>query len=603
MLHRLKWRYILFVFLIAFLFREDYARSVGWQVRKLRFQGNTTFSSRELLGLMYLKPRNVFTKVKFSEWRMRSDLDALKRFYKNQGFLDNKITICSIDRDSAKERVNLVFQIYEGPRTTISSVKIRPLNTIIDTGILSRLSMKYGGYLVNTSIQTDIQRLSDSLSSKGYLDAVVKYSLEYDTAHYQAKVIYEIIPGPQIRVGEIQLDGIKKLKSKYVLRELKFKNGDILTSDKIHKSEQNLYRTNLLNAVQIEHTEKSDNENMLHNESYPVTVHVQETDFFKLQTGVGYRYFGSDYKYYEGLRAQLETSYSNLFALGHQISFTTDLSFPEQKSDITYSTPWFFGIPLQFASKFYLDRLVNKKLDSALIRGIELSLSYQTNSHLAYNLRFNYEDMAWFRGKNTDSIPKNLSKIVGTDIIYDSRNDIMDPVKGIYNLFSVDVAGLTDTNSNRYLKVTNDVSVYWKWKALSFGSGLKLGWIYSYDSKHREVPPQEQFSIGGTKILRGFSQSELHSSKGLLLSTNLIEMRFPIVWWFKGAVFIDAGNVYEYPSNVGIKHIVKDLRWSVGPGLRLKTPLAIVRMDVGFKLFRKSGESLYEFQFDIGQAF
>jgi outer membrane protein assembly factor BamA len=235
-----------------------------------------------------------------------------------------------------------------------------------------------------------------------------------------------------------------------------------------------------------------------------------------------------------------------------------------------------------------------------------LSFSYQTNSHLEYNWRVNWDDMLWFSGIDSSARPKPLTKKIGVDITYDTRNDIIDPSKGLYNLFSADVAGIVDTSTNRYIKVTDDLRFYWNWKHISWGSGLHLGVIYAYDSTHKEIPPLEQFGIGGPKILRGFTQDQLHIDKGLMLSANLIEMRFPLFWWFRGALFADVGNVYKLPSKL---KMFEDLRWCVGPGIIVKTPIAIIRMDVGFKLFRPRNsaggydESLYEFQFGIGQPF
>jgi outer membrane protein insertion porin family len=401
-------RHLLFgVLCLLCLFKDGSARTKEWHVKAIRFQGNASFSSRDLLGLMYLKPQNLFTKVRFSEWRMRSDVDAIKRFYKSQGFIESKVQILSVDRDTTKARVFMSFQIDEGPRTTISSIKIQAADSVIDTSAAIKLSTKYGSFLKNSLIGADVEQLNELLSSKGYLDGRVNPSIQIDTAHYQAKVIYTIEQGPQIRVGEVKLNGLKKLKSRYVVRELDFKKGDVLTSDRIRKSEQNLYRTNLLNSVQIDHLvdtlilQKRAEFSVI---ECPVTVSVKETDFFKLQMGIGYSFL-SNYKPYEGLRAHLETSYSNLFAMGHQIAFKTDVAFPEQKGELIYSTPWFFGIPLQFASNLYIDRLTNKVLDSTLTSGLELSFSYQTNSHLEYNWRVNWEDMLWFSGKDSSARP------------------------------------------------------------------------------------------------------------------------------------------------------------------------------------------------------
>jgi outer membrane protein insertion porin family len=48
---------------------------------------------------------------------------------------------------------------------------------------------------------------------------------------------------------------------------------------------------------------------------------------------------------------------------------------------------------------------------------------------------------------------------------------------------------------------------------------------------------------------------------------------------------------------------LRDLRKSAGTGLRVRTPYLLLRLDYGFKLDRRLGESRGAFFFSIGQAF
>lgn len=571
------------------------ARTKEWQVRTIRFQGNITFNSRELLSLTYLQPKKVFKKVRFSEWRLRSDVDVIKKYYRSQGFLENKVNVSSMKRDTAEMKVDIMFDITEGPRTAVNKVRIEMTDSLFDSALYKKLSMKNGKYLMSGLINADIQYLKDHLSAKGYLDSKVSIAVPIDTAHYQAAVLYKVNEGPLIRVNKISICGLEKIKERYVKRELKFRENDILTTDRIRRSEQNLYRTNLLNSVLIEHSADSTE----CSGKSTVAVSVTETDFFKLQTGIGYSYYGETYKYYKGIRAHLESSYSNLFGLGHQISCDLKGSFLQQYGGITYSTPWFFSIPLQFASTFYVDRLTKTNIDSTMVRGIELSFNYQANKNLEYVYRVKWDDMVWFSPIESGKTPQNTTKIIGADIVYDTRNDIVDPSNGLYNLATIDVAGLSDKKSNRYIKITDDFHLFKKWRSFTFGTGLQLGLIYAYDKKNQAIPPLEQFGLGGTKILRGYPLDSLHIDTGKVFkaAANLIEIRFPIIWWFSGAMFLDVGNVFELPFE---HSVFRHLKWCAGPGLRVKTPLAVLRMDVGFRL---EDPGKFEIQFDIGQPF
>jgi outer membrane translocation and assembly module TamA len=65
------------------------------------------------------------------------------------------------------------------------------------------------------------------------------------------------------------------------------------------------------------------------------------------------------------------------------------------------------------------------------------------------------------------------------------------------------------------------------------------------------------------------------------------------------AVFLDVGNVW---SNVAAFRL-EDYRTSSGFGLRINTPIGIIRGDLGFNLAPSEGESRSVFHFNVGQAF
>jgi outer membrane protein insertion porin family len=68
---------------------------------------------------------------------------------------------------------------------------------------------------------------------------------------------------------------------------------------------------------------------------------------------------------------------------------------------------------------------------------------------------------------------------------------------------------------------------------------------------------------------------------------------------FSVAAFTDAGNVYLLASEMDLG----DLRYTAGLGLRYRSALGPLRVDWGYKLNRRSGESAYRFHFTLGHAF
>jgi len=81
------------------------------------------------------------------------------------------------------------------------------------------------------------------------------------------------------------------------------------------------------------------------------------------------------------------------------------------------------------------------------------------------------------------------------------------------------------------------------------------------------------------------------------------ELRAPVWRDLGAAAFIDGGNVFLQPSEFAIH----ELRGSVGFGLRYRSPLGPIRVDLGFKLDRREVGGRLEprtaLHFSIGQAF
>ena len=78
------------------------------------------------------------------------------------------------------------------------------------------------------------------------------------------------------------------------------------------------------------------------------------------------------------------------------------------------------------------------------------------------------------------------------------------------------------------------------------------------------------------------------------------EVRFPLFWLLSGVAFADAGNTFTEDGGIDLS----DLAVGVGFGLRIRTPLAPIRIDVGFpKHGNPTGSSAARWHFSIGQIF
>ena len=129
-----------------------------------------------------------------------------------------------------------------------------------------------------------------------------------------------------------------------------------------------------------------------------------------------------------------------------------------------------------------------------------------------------------------------------------------------------------------------------------------------------DLPASERFFAGGDTTVRGFTLDRLGTPQTIdqdgfptggqgLIVVNL-EARVPLRGGLGAVAFIDGGNVWRLVSDMDFSQ----LRGSVGFGLRYRSPVGPIRVDLGFKLDRQvlptgERERPTALHISLGQAF
>ena len=160
----------------------------------------------------------------------------------------------------------------------------------------------------------------------------------------------------------------------------------------------------------------------------------------------------------------------------------------------------------------------------------------------------------------------------------------------------------------QYIKASVDYRYYWELNKKNNIAFRAMGGIAYAFGNAEQVPFHKKFIAGGTNDLRGWkafkrptgmenSTDTLYTGGVKLISS--LEYRFNLVKKLKGALFIDAGNIWELAANNSI-HEAANFHWNdfhkeiaidVGFGLRYDFQYFILRTDIGFPI-REPNESL-----------
>ena len=193
-------------------------------------------------------------------------------------------------------------------------------------------------------------------------------------------------------------------------------------------------------------------------------------------------------------------------------------------------------------------------------------------------------------------IKVNVARLTTTAFV-DTRDDLVDATRGRLFSSTFEYSSPTLGSDVHFSKYFIQHNSYRALHRVVFAASGRLGLATGYG---QDLILSERFRTGGGNSVRGFKEDALGPIDGgnALLVLNG-EVRFPIVWRFRGVGFLDAGNTFATVGDLRLS----GLRAGTGAGLRVQTPFALLRIDLGAPIARRPGESRARWFFSIGQSF
>lgn len=206
---------------------------------------------------------------------------------------------------------------------------------------------------------------------------------------------------------------------------------------------------------------------------------------------------------------------------------------------------------------------------------------------IAYS--FTYNNQSSFKDNNFSFFKfriANSGNIMG--LLSNTRNS-----KGVKTVFNIPIAQYfkTDIEYKRFWDIGNNAV---------FGFRTFLGVITPYDGA--SIPFTKSYFAGGNNDIRAWRSYELGpGSRNTGLEFNIgslklltsMEYRFDIIGNFKGALFVDAGNIWDITNSSFVDEASKftgfssleDIAVGSGFGIRYDLNFLVVRLDFGFKTY------------------
>ena len=209
-------------------------------VNEISFEGNKRFTDEKLSSVLSIKSRFVFTPAVLEE-----DINALQRMYRIAGRINARIKAKVIKLSD--NRVNVIFEIFEGKVVEIEKVSFVGNRTFSNGRLRRVLSTKQAGLLrkvitrdnlIKERIPLDKRLLTNFYLNRGFANFSIKdVNAELSEEKDGFFVTYNIQEGPQFKIGNVSISSdIEEIAAKNFQRFVKVKTGDTFSTAEIQSS-------------------------------------------------------------------------------------------------------------------------------------------------------------------------------------------------------------------------------------------------------------------------------------------------------------------------------------------------------------------------------
>ena len=569
------------------------------RIRKISFSGNVHYSDEILKKLLpETKEEGWFSYVTksgtYKEDILERDLDAIAAFYLQKGFMQVKVGKPKVTID--KKGIELTIPVEEGQQYKIGKVDIQGDLILPKEELLKRVPIYVGEIINRDHVREALTNLTDLYADKGYAFVDVDPMTIPHKDQPLVDLTFQIHQGSKVYFERINILGNTKTRDRVIRRDLQTVEGDLYSLTAMKNSREALNRLGYFKEVNVNTKKGSAEDRMV------VNVQVEEAPTGSLSGGFGYSSI-------DKLVMMLSISQNNLFGRGQRLAAQAQIGSISKNYTISFTEPRLFDTQILTGGDIY-DLYRDYDDYSVKRKGAVVRFGFPIVEYLRGLLQYKYEKADTYNIQaNASQIIKDEEGLSTTSSITgilrrDARDSYIDPTRGSDNTLSLEYAGGFLGGTNEFTRsIFNSAWFVTPFYNLTFSARGQIGYI-SGDA----VPLYELFRLGGMYSVRGFKtwsigptapNGEVIGGDKMLLFN--FEMVFPIAKEIKlkGLIFFDAGNAWAK----GDPYQLDDLRTSVGFGFRWMSPMGPLRLEWGYNLKPKPGESQSAWDFTMGGFF
>jgi outer membrane protein insertion porin family len=589
------------------------------KIAGILFLGNDHIKAKALHGEMETKKWWMFSWLtgtgRFKDDEFEDDLDKLRDYYREHGYLDVEIAPEKIEYNYYKPgELVIVIPITEGRQYHVGEVTVTG-NKLYPSALLRRvLRERTGSIFVPSKLDKDTETLEDFYGRDGYLDTRAHLVRKPNLTTGNIDIAYEIEESEKFNVETIHIEGNTKTKSTVILRELALGPGDVFNSGRMKISKLRLENTRFFDSVDAspEQTNLPGRRNL--------KIAVREGRTGNLTFGAGFSSLEKATLFAELSQSNFDLFNSHSVFQGDGQKFRLRLQIGSQSSEaiMSFEEPYLFQ--KQLALGFSLYRTSSDYTSSfyqEIRTGAEVYLRKMLIPQLAIESRLSYT----FEIVDISNVDPSASAIiqslagdttvskVSLQLLRDTRDMIVNTTHGNRAEFDTTLAGGPFAGDESYYSAEFRGSQFFPvfdTQTQVLGLIGRLGVIQNYGSS-KTVPYYDRWFLGGPYTLRGFEYNDVSprdnlgepiggKSYGMFSAEYSVDIVSPI----RFVVFYDAGFVNSGAYDFTPGKYNDDF----GIGLRLSVAGSPLSLDFGIPITGDStNKKGNQFNFSFGTRY
>lgn len=606
--------------------RFDIEEGLVAKIKAINVVGNQAFTEEELLQQFSLTTPTWITwwtkDDQYSKQKLSADLEALRSFYMNQGYMDFSIDSTQVSITPDKRDIYITVSITEGEKYTVSDVKMAGEMLVPEEELRKLVTVESGEYFNRQKITESSKAVGDRLGDDGYAFANVNAVPEVDKEKRTVAFTFFVDPGRRVYVRRINLTGNTRTRDEVLRREMRQLESAWYSGTKIQRSKERLDRLGYFSDVNVE------------TPAVPGTTDQVDVNYNVTEKSTGSVMFGAGLSSAEGVVLGVTINQANFLGTGNRVSAQVNTGKVNTTYSFSFVDPYYTPDGVSRGFNVYRKDVDSSSLDVGSYKtssygiGVNFGVPLNERDSFSYGLTFDYTDLTlsstssrrYLRYCDFDTSGcDNTTLRADLGWAHDTRDNVLYPNRGVLQRINAEI-GLPGLDQE-YYKISYQHTWY---KDLTKTFTLMLNGEAGFGGGYggHELPFFKNFYAGGVSSVRGFDTSSIGprefdtgTSKDFAVGgtrrvVGNAELFFPVPGLrdnkqLKLSAFVDGGTVWggETSDTIACSGASDCLRFSAGMGISWYSPFGPIKLVLAKPLNEKTGDKTQMLQFQLGSQF